>query len=220
VTAESYRTRVLDGVLRYSPAEHVRRPSVPAESPTPGVHPPVVRGPAHRRLGISQPVRLRAARHARPADLRRRQFGHHRPGEKHGHQVQRAAARVPRSSYSRCRPAVGRGHRSGKLEFSVKQVKALHQYYSSRPQPDPPSLRHARRPQVIMACALNACAQMAICSYAVVAMGAQLTLRNASQDRVFRNWCRRRWPRLSRRAESAVWSTSLEAGLAPGSGGL
>jgi integrase/recombinase XerD len=31
-----YRTCVLDGVLEHSPAEHVRRPSVPAESPTLG----------------------------------------------------------------------------------------------------------------------------------------------------------------------------------------
>ena len=34
--AGSYRTCVLDGVLPHSPAEHVRRPSVPAESPTLG----------------------------------------------------------------------------------------------------------------------------------------------------------------------------------------
>ena len=36
VAAGFYRTRVLDGVLPHSPAEHVRRPSVPAESPTLG----------------------------------------------------------------------------------------------------------------------------------------------------------------------------------------
>ena len=36
VTAGFYRTCALDGVLPHSPAEHVRRPSVPAESPTPG----------------------------------------------------------------------------------------------------------------------------------------------------------------------------------------
>jgi integrase/recombinase XerD len=35
VTAGFYRTCVLDGVLEHSPAEHVRRPTVPAESPTP-----------------------------------------------------------------------------------------------------------------------------------------------------------------------------------------
>lgn len=36
VTAGFYRTCVIDGVLEHSPAEHVRRPAVPAESPTPG----------------------------------------------------------------------------------------------------------------------------------------------------------------------------------------
>jgi integrase len=35
VTAGFYRTCVIDGVLEHSPAEHVRRPAVPAESPTP-----------------------------------------------------------------------------------------------------------------------------------------------------------------------------------------
>jgi integrase/recombinase XerD len=36
VAAGFYRTSVLDGVLHHSPAEHVRRPVVPAESPTLG----------------------------------------------------------------------------------------------------------------------------------------------------------------------------------------
>jgi hypothetical protein len=36
VTAGFYRTCVLDGILEHSPAEHVRRPVVPAESPTLG----------------------------------------------------------------------------------------------------------------------------------------------------------------------------------------
>jgi integrase/recombinase XerD len=31
-----YRTCVIDGLLDHSPAEHVRRPAVPAESPTLG----------------------------------------------------------------------------------------------------------------------------------------------------------------------------------------
>ena len=39
VAAGFYRTCVLDGVLEHSPAEHVRRPSIPAESPDPGVQP-------------------------------------------------------------------------------------------------------------------------------------------------------------------------------------
>jgi len=36
VTAGFYRTCAIDGVLEHSPAEHVRRPAVPAESPTLG----------------------------------------------------------------------------------------------------------------------------------------------------------------------------------------
>jgi integrase/recombinase XerD len=36
VTAGFYRTCVIDGLLERSPAEHVRRPSVPPESPTLG----------------------------------------------------------------------------------------------------------------------------------------------------------------------------------------
>jgi integrase/recombinase XerD len=36
VTAGFYRTAVIDGVLGHSPAEHVRRPTVPPESPTLG----------------------------------------------------------------------------------------------------------------------------------------------------------------------------------------
>ena len=36
VTAGFYRTCAIDGIMEHSPAEHVRRPAVPAESPTPG----------------------------------------------------------------------------------------------------------------------------------------------------------------------------------------
>jgi site-specific recombinase XerD len=37
IVAGFYRTAVIDGVLEHSPAEHVRRPTVPAESPTLGL---------------------------------------------------------------------------------------------------------------------------------------------------------------------------------------
>src|SRR5215207_3520959 len=37
VVAGFYRTAVIDGLLEHSPAEHVRRPTVPAESPTLGL---------------------------------------------------------------------------------------------------------------------------------------------------------------------------------------
>jgi site-specific recombinase XerD len=36
VVAGFYRTCVIDGIMEHSPAEHVRRPAVPAESPTLG----------------------------------------------------------------------------------------------------------------------------------------------------------------------------------------
>jgi site-specific recombinase XerD len=36
VVAGFYRTCVIDGLMPHSPAEHVRRPAVPAESPTLG----------------------------------------------------------------------------------------------------------------------------------------------------------------------------------------
>ena len=37
VVAGFYRTCVIDGVIEHSPAEHVRRPNVPPESPTLGL---------------------------------------------------------------------------------------------------------------------------------------------------------------------------------------
>ena len=51
VAAGFYRTCVLDGVLEHSPAEHVRRPSVPAESPTLGFAPGS--GPDTRRISAA-----------------------------------------------------------------------------------------------------------------------------------------------------------------------
>ncbi|MGZ4664782.1 MAG: hypothetical protein ACXV5Q_06965, partial [Frankiaceae bacterium] len=69
VVAGFYRTCVIDGLLlEHSPAEHVRRTSVPPESPTLGfTH--LQFGPAHCRPGFPEPVRLRAGRHAGPARL-------------------------------------------------------------------------------------------------------------------------------------------------------
>ena len=37
IVAGFYRTAVIDGLLEHSPAQHVRRPHVPAESPTLGL---------------------------------------------------------------------------------------------------------------------------------------------------------------------------------------
>jgi len=81
VAAGFYRTCVLDGVLPHSPAEHVRRPSVPAESPTLGFTHLQFEALLTVARGVRQPVRLRAGSHARaagPADLRSHQRGHRR----------------------------------------------------------------------------------------------------------------------------------------------
>jgi len=64
VAAGSYRTCALDGVLPHSPAEHVRRPAVPAGSPTLGFTHLQFEAAArrdHGRLGCtSSPPRLSA----------------------------------------------------------------------------------------------------------------------------------------------------------------
>jgi len=83
-------------------------PRGPRRISHPGVHAPAVRGPAHRRPRLCEPVRLRADGHARPprpADLRSHQRGHRRPRRgarppgparvRQGHQDR---------SWSRCRP--------------------------------------------------------------------------------------------------------------------
>jgi len=75
VTAGFYRTCVLDGVLDHSPAEHVRRPSVPAESPTLVPLPPAVGRATDRAVAsrASGPILLntRGARMDRHAATRR-----------------------------------------------------------------------------------------------------------------------------------------------------
>jgi hypothetical protein len=60
-----YRTCVIDGVLQHSPAEWLRRPTVPAGVADPRVDPPAVRGAAHRGPGVDEHQRLRPDRHAR-----------------------------------------------------------------------------------------------------------------------------------------------------------
>jgi site-specific recombinase XerD len=69
VAAGFYRTCVLDGVLPHSPAEHVRRPSVPAESPTLGFTHLQFEALLTAARGVCESVRLRAGGHARPAGL-------------------------------------------------------------------------------------------------------------------------------------------------------
>ncbi|MGI8722114.1 MAG: hypothetical protein ACR2JG_07785 [Geodermatophilaceae bacterium] len=56
VIAGFYRTCVIGGVLEHSPADYVRRPTVPPESPTLGLHPSAVRGDVDRRPCLRQPA--------------------------------------------------------------------------------------------------------------------------------------------------------------------
>src|SRR6202040_3479425 len=107
VASGFYRTCVLDGIIEHSPAEHVRRPAVPAESPTLGFTHlqfeallTAARESANpydfalvALLGLLG-LRIFEATSVDIADL----------GEEHGHRGCAYAARAPRSSWSRCRP--------------------------------------------------------------------------------------------------------------------
>src|SRR5690349_18207445 len=108
VTAGFYRTCVLDGILEHSPAEHVRRPSVPAESPILGFthlqfealltaarqSPSLYDFALVAMLGLLG-LRIFEATSARtsPTSARSTATG-----------SCASAARAPRSSWSRCRP--------------------------------------------------------------------------------------------------------------------
>jgi integrase/recombinase XerD len=111
VTAGFYRTCVIDGLLEHSPAEHVRRPSVPAGIADPGVHPPAVRGPAHCGPRIIEYVRLRTGGHARSAgvaDLRSHRDRHRRPRRRTRHRVLRVCGKGTKVVLVPLAPAVGR----------------------------------------------------------------------------------------------------------------
>jgi len=111
VAAGFYRTCVLDGILEHSPAEHVRRPSVPAESPTLGFTHlqfeallTAARESAHpcdfalvAMLGLLG-LRIFEATSADIADL----------GEEHGHRVLRVCGKGTKVVLVPLPPAVGR----------------------------------------------------------------------------------------------------------------
>jgi integrase/recombinase XerD len=82
VAAGFYRTCVIDGVMEHSPAEHVRRPAVPAESPTFGLTHLQFEAMLTAARQSAHPCDF-ARGHARApgtADLRGYWYGHHRPG--------------------------------------------------------------------------------------------------------------------------------------------
>ena len=108
VTAGFYRTCVLDGILEHSPAEHVRRPAVPAESPTLGFTHLQFEALLTAARQSSEPIRLRASGHARPARLADLRGYRARTSPTSAKSTATGccayAARAPRSSWSRCRP--------------------------------------------------------------------------------------------------------------------
>lgn len=61
VTAGFYRTAVIDGLLEHSPAEHVRRPSVPAVPPCPPNHQPSDSPTCNSRRGPAEVIGTSAA---------------------------------------------------------------------------------------------------------------------------------------------------------------
>jgi integrase/recombinase XerD len=111
VTAGFYRTCVIDGLLEHSPAEHVRRPAVPPESPTLGFTHlqfeallTAARESPHQcdfalvvMLGLLG-LRIFEATRADIADL----------GEEHGHRVLRVCGKGTKVVLIPLPPAVGR----------------------------------------------------------------------------------------------------------------
>ncbi|MDP9444185.1 MAG: tyrosine-type recombinase/integrase [Actinomycetota bacterium] len=94
-----FRICVIDGVLEHSPAEYVRRPTVPAESPTLGLTHLQFEALLSAARESDQPGGLRArgdARPARPAHLRGHWRRYRRHRREHGHCVLRVLGKGTR----------------------------------------------------------------------------------------------------------------------------
>src|SRR6266571_1859929 len=153
VAAGFYRTCVTDGVLEHSPAEHVRRPPVPAESPTLGF------------THLQFEALLTAAREspsdcdfalaamlgaAGPADLRGHRRGHLRPGRR---TRPPGPARVRQGQQGRPGPAATScrsGHRPRDRYSSLRAHPAQQPRHPDGPPrrhpPPPPARRSSRSP--------------------------------------------------------------------------
>jgi integrase/recombinase XerD len=111
VTAGFYRTCVLDGILEHSPAEHVRRPAVPAESPALGfTH---LQFEALLTAARQSPVQYDFALVAMPGLLGLRIFEATGAdiagvGEEHGHRVLRVRGKGTKIVLVPLPPAAGR----------------------------------------------------------------------------------------------------------------
>jgi hypothetical protein len=110
VAAGFYRTCVIDGLLEHSPAEHVRRPTVPAESPTLGFTHLQFEALLTAARESSHPCDFGPGRHAAcwacvssrpPARTSSTLAKNTATG------CCASAAKAPRSSWSRCRPRSG-----------------------------------------------------------------------------------------------------------------
>jgi integrase/recombinase XerD len=140
VTAGFYRTCAIDGVLEHSPAEHVRRPTVPAESPTLGFthlqfeavltaarqSPDLCDFALVAMLGLLG-LRIFEATSADIADL----------GEEHGHRVLRVCGKGTKVVLVPLPPAVGRAIDPGNRRPDARAGPA-----QQPRQPDGPARGH------------------------------------------------------------------------------
>ena len=111
VTAGFYRTCALDGLLEHSPAEHARRPAVPAGSPAPGLT--RLQFEALLTAARQSPNRSDFAPAAMPGLLGLRIFEATAAdiaglGEEHGHRVLRACGKGTKTVLVPLPPAAGR----------------------------------------------------------------------------------------------------------------